>query len=242
MRRGGMPMRRGGALLAALLAALLLPVLAQGGLSLSPTAFRIDPQRTNTAQVRFQNGAPEAMRFRVEVMEWRTENGAHVYRPTREVQVSPPEFELAPGEAQVIRVGLVRRAGEDELAYRVFVRQQRVANAGAGGQDAAVNVQRLVHISLPVYVTPSASAARLSAALVGAEGGARLRLDNSGNRHVTLRQARLVWEGGEHPLGSVAVLGSSTLLVPVPLAGGAGAELRYQDDELREVRVALAWR
>ena len=139
---------------------LALGAAAAQGFSVSPTAFNLNPERTNTAQVRFENPSGGTMSFQVEVRRWGTQGGEHVYEPTRDVIVNPASFTLKRGEGQVIRLGLLKKAGADELTYRVFVQQvpnSDTPSESSGTPDAQMNVRQLVQLSLPVYVTRRAA-------------------------------------------------------------------------------------
>ncbi|GGS07376.1 fimbrial biogenesis chaperone [Deinococcus sedimenti] len=203
---------------------LLLGAAAAQGFSVSPTAFNLNPERTNTAQVRFENPSGGRMSFQVEVRRWSTRNGEHVYEPTRDVIVNPASFTLARGEAQVIRLGLLKKAGADELTYRVFVQQvsgDDVPTQTTGSEDAQMNVRQLVQLSLPVYVTPPASAARVAFQARVADQEVTLDLVNSGNAHQTYRVLNVQVGDRSVVLGSAAVLGRSTLSLPLGALGGA---------------------
>lgn len=228
--------------LAALALTLAAPVSAQTVL-VSPTAYNINPLSSNTAQVRFENRTTLPVKFRVEVLRWSTENGQYIYTPTRDVVANPAEFTIAPQATQVIRVGVLKRVGDDELTYRVFVRQVAggdVTQVPSSTTDAQININKLISISLPVYVAPPSSAPKLSAqAKVGAAGSLELQLSNTGNRHLTLRQLRLQVGSQKVDLGNAAVLGHSVLNLPVPglNPGASSVEMLYNDvkgDEQRE--------
>lgn len=211
--------------------------------SLTPTAFNINPERTNTAQVRLQNQTLQPLQFRVEVMKWTMDGTQVSYVPTRDVVVNPATFQLGPQGAQVIRVGVLKKAGADEMTYRVFVRQVLdTATAQADQQDAQINLSRLINISLPVYVTPPDSAAKVSFRINAGGQTPTLEVTNGGNRHLTLRQLRLVSGDQTFPIGSNAVLGKSTLalVLPAALPAGAVVEARYQDADDKEQRAAVA--
>lgn len=228
----------------AALALSLLPMAAAQAMLVTPTAYNINPLNTNTAQVRFENQGPVPMKFRVEVMRWGTENGAYTYTPTRDVVANPPEFTVPPGSAQVIRVGVLKKVGSDELTYRVFIRQVALADAAlttGNTTDAQMSVNNLSTITLPVYIAPPSSAPKLSARVVpAASGGLELRLSNTGNRHLTLRQLQI--KGAQTvEVGSTAVLGNSVLQVPLPgLDSATGTvQLIYRDAQGEEQRESL---
>jgi len=179
--------------LALLLALASLPLASRPAAAqafvVSPTAYNINPVTSNTSQVRFENQGTQPMRFRVEVMRWSTENGAYVYTPTRDVIVNPPEFDLAPGAAQVIRIGVLKKVGGDELTYRVFIRQEPTSGltpATSDSKDVQIALNNLSTVTLPVYLTPPASAPDVHAHVTGsAAAGLTLQLANAGNRHLT---------------------------------------------------------
>ncbi len=97
------------------------PLALAQSLIVSPTAYNINPANSNTAQVRFENRSDDSVQFRVEVMQWTQVNGQNIYSPTRDVVANPTNFTLAPQQAQVVRVGVLKRVGSDELTYRVFL-------------------------------------------------------------------------------------------------------------------------
>lgn len=226
----------------AVLALCLLPVAAAQAMLVTPTAYNINPLSSNTSQVRFENQSAVPMKFRVEVMRWSTENGGYVYTPTRDVVANPPEFTVQPGSAQVIRVGLLKKVGNDELTYRVFIRQVALADAeplALSNTDAKLTVNNLSTITLPVYVSPPGSAPKLSASVVlAASGRLELLLTNTGNRHLTLRQVQV--QGAQTvDVGSTAVLGNSVLRVPLPGLDAAASTVQFvyrnaQGEETRE--------
>ncbi|MBZ9716023.1 molecular chaperone [Deinococcus multiflagellatus] len=221
----------------------LLGAAAAQNFSLSPTAFNLDPARTNTAQVRLQNPGSTPLKFQVEVRKWTTENGQHVYSATRDVVVNPASFTLGPGESQVIRLGLLKKAGADELTYRVFVQQvpaEGTATQQVSSGSANMSLAQLVRLSLPVYVTPANSAPKVS--FRARQNGGDLTLDvvNAGNQHQTFRALSVVVGGQEVKLGSAAVLGRSTLSLPLKGVKASGPlEVRYTDTNDKEGRETL---
>ncbi|MBZ9750065.1 fimbria/pilus periplasmic chaperone [Deinococcus sp. HMF7620] len=220
-----------------LAALVLLGTATAQNFSLSPTAFNLDPARTNTSQVRLQNPGKVTLKFQVEVRKWTTENGQHAYSSTRDVVVNPATFTLGPGESQVIRLGLLKKAGADELTYRVFVKQvpaEGTATQQVSSGAANMNLAQLVQLSLPVYVTPANSAPKIS--FRARKDGSTLTLDviNSGNQHQTFRALSVVTGGQEIKLGSTAVLGRTTLSLPLKGVVSGPLELRYTDTNDKE--------
>ncbi|GGN40465.1 fimbrial biogenesis chaperone [Deinococcus daejeonensis] len=228
---------------------LILAALATLGLaeaqsfSISPTGFYLNPANTNTAQVRVQNPGTTTMSFTVEVRRWTTENGKHVYAPTRDVVVNPSSFTLKGGDAQVLRVGLLKKGGAAELTYRVFLQQvpskdSPVETSQQG--DAQMNLTKLIRMSLPVYVTPPSASPRVSFRAHQDGTQAVLDLVNTGSAHQTYRALSVQVGGRTVTLGSAAVLGTSTLSLPLGDVGGAKElSVLYRDTEDREGRVTV---
>lgn len=221
----------------------LLGVAGAQTFALSPTAFNMDPARTNTAQVRMDNTGDAPMMFQLEIRRWTTENGQHVYTPTRDVVVNPAQFTLEPGKSQVIRVGLLKKVGNEELAYRVFVRQVPTADVPSQQNNegnVGLTLRQLVQVSMPVYVAPASSAPKMSYGLRLQDGKVMLDLTNAGNRHLTLRDVNVVAGEARLSLGNAAVLGGSTLSLPLTLdALPTSAELVYSDMNGEERREPL---
>ena len=191
---------------------------------MAPTAYNINPANSNTAQVRFENRGGDSVQFRVEVMQWTQVNGQNVYSPTRDVVANPTTFTLAPQQSQVVRVGVLKRVGNNELTYRVFVTQVPPPVAAAtptNPTDVQIKLNQVIRVSLPVYVTPAASTPRLSYAAKTGPNGLNLEITNAGNRHLTLRQVSVEVAGKKVALGSLGVLGNSMLAVPLDAASTA---------------------
>jgi fimbrial chaperone protein len=216
---------------------------APGGFLVSPTAYNINPANSNTSQVRFENRSGSSTQFRVEVMQWTQVNGQNVYSPTRDVVANPLTFTLAPQQAQVIRVGVLKRVGSDELTYRVFVNQlppTAEAPALSNPTDVQVQINRLARVSLPVYVTPAASTPRLTYAARTGSGSTNLEITNAGNRHLTLRQVSVELDGKKVALGSLAVLGKSMLAIPLGGTTAGSLTLSYFNADEKEIRETVS--
>ena len=176
-------------------------------------------------------------------MQWTQVNGQNVYSPTRDVVANPATFTLAPQQAQVIRVGVLKRVGSDELTYRVFVNQlppTAEASALSNPTDVQVQVNRLARISLPVYLTPAASTSRLSYAARTGPDSINLEITNTGNRHLTLRQVSVELDGKKVTLGSLAVLGNSMLSVPLGVTTTGNMTLSYFNADAKEIRETVS--
>lgn len=113
------------------------------------------------AAVTVTNQGTEAVTIQVETVSWtQTDEGQDEYAPSRDLLINPPLFTIAPGKAQVLRVGLRRPpSGGRETAYRLFLREVPpppaptvdAANAGVPG----VHIRVLLELRLPVYVAPT---------------------------------------------------------------------------------------
>jgi len=177
---------------AALCAAfLLLAGLADafaGMIGVSP--LRVDFDGTqNSGVVRVFNTGDTDMSMQVDARSWvQAEDGSDEYDSTSEVIAVPPIFSIAPGESQVVRVGLVGGQRPDrELAHRLFLTElPKPTFDPLGGQLR----MRLI-VSLPIFTAPAAVPANPGLEIVGtsmADGVLRARFRNPGNTHIRVQE------------------------------------------------------
>jgi fimbrial chaperone protein len=92
-------------------------------LTVSPIRVVLDG-KNHCAVVTLRNTGQEARVVQVELLRWTQEAERDVYTPTRDLLVNPPVFTLAPGQSQLIRVGLNRSPdAAQELAYRLYIQE-----------------------------------------------------------------------------------------------------------------------
>ncbi len=215
---------------------LLTGVAGAQGFGFAPTAMTVSgagPLNTETTMV---NTTRAAAKFTVLVRAWAMKDGQTILSETRDLIVNPTAFTIPPGGSQVIRVGLRKKPGEQELTYRVFVQQAPLEGSMEQlttdlGEGRTAKLDLAIAFSLPVYVAaPDARAA--VAYRVTREGEDLLvQLQNSGNRHATYNNLLAKRSGEAVAMPSWAVLAGASYTLRVPgLAGQTGPlQLTYRN-------------
>ena len=190
-------------------------------------AFGSD-QRAASLTVTNRSNSP--MVIQVRPFLWRETDGAATLTDTVALAVSPPFAEIAPGQAQSIRLLLREPAGAVEATYRLLIDQLPPPNAPG--------IRVAVRLSLPVFAEPNARAgAILVWQIVPSRAGVELEVRNRGNRHATIIGAQLGGAGGgtnpvrtsTHPY----VLAGATARWPIGsarLPGGGPVRLTFTSD------------
>jgi fimbrial chaperone protein len=155
------------------------------------------------------------MLLQLELVEWTMEDGQELYARTDDLLATPPIFTMAPGESQIVRVGLRHPvSGSLERSYRLFLQeppQQRQAS-----NDEMQELRMTLRVGIPVFVAPSIpSHADLRwRAARARDGTIRIKARNDGNVHARLLELSLVAAGGqwEYPIekGSAYLLPDHT--------------------------------
>lgn len=197
------------------LRALCFVMLSCGGLtqaaelSISPLRVGLAPDQLS-GNVAIVNHGSEPIAMQVEAFAWTQDGGLDLHNETEAVLAVPPIFELAPGETQLIRVGLlVPRDALDEAAYRLMLTELKPPKVSSDKRGLRMRTR----VSIPVFVSPEAET-RQTLELDGfviIDGMAHFRLNNLGNTHVRLERLQLLGEGGRET-GSVQDL--ATYLLP----------------------------
>jgi len=162
-------------------------------LEIAPVSITFMPeQRTASMTVTNRSNAPVVIQVRPFL--WRENDGASTLTDTAALGVSPPFAEIAPGQAQSIRLVLRTSPGATEETYRLLIDQLPPPNTPG--------VRVALRISLPVFIQPTALAsAALVWQVVSGRSGSELQVRNRGNRHVTVISAQMQQPGG----GQVAI-------------------------------------
>ena len=124
--------------------AMSVPALA-GSFKVNPVLINLPADR-RAASLTISNSDAAPVSIRVLTFAWTQIDGSDVYTPTTNVIVSPPIFTIAPGKTQLIRVGLLDRAGPG--AYRVIF-EEIPRDVPVEGQ-----IQVSLRLDLPLYVLP----------------------------------------------------------------------------------------
>lgn len=182
-------------LLAGLGLGLLFPIVAAAAnVAVMPVGLSLGGAHDREA-ITVTNQGQESVTMQVETVSWTQSDGDDHYEPTRDLLVNPPLFVVAPGQSQVLRVGLRRPSGgEREIAYRLFIREVPPAAAlplpsaeADGGQ-----VRVLLELRLPVYSEPTkvVRAQRWQGRRT-ADGGIEVEVANTGNVHLVVAGLKL---------------------------------------------------
>ncbi|NGY04416.1 fimbrial biogenesis chaperone [Solimonas terrae] len=147
--------RIGTGLLAGLL--LLLSMTARaGGLGVSPILLEFDA-RSPARALWLTNAGDHVLHGQVRVFRWTQENGEDRLTPTRELVVSPPMVEIAPGSQQLVRVIRATPYPAGEQAYRILVNELPDTSRGEN-----LGLSFVMEFSVPVFVGDAGTPAQLS--------------------------------------------------------------------------------
>lgn len=152
-------------------------------LSISPIAVTLDEKR-QTAALTLKNESSETRVVQTELLRWTQENGENVHAPSRDILVNPPIATLQPGQTQIIRVGLNRKADKvRELAYRLYI-----SEVPPPPKEGFTGLRIALRLGLAVFVPPKAKPTdKLDwKAARDQKGDLQLTLRNGGNRHLRL--------------------------------------------------------
>ena len=225
----------------------LLALLAGGhaaaqGFGFTPPVMNVStagPLNTETTMV---NTTRTAAKFTVLVRAWAIKDGQTVLGETRDLIVNPTSFTIPPGGSQVIRVGLRKKPGEQELTYRVFVQQlplegsmDQVTTDRGEGRTAKLDLA--IAFSLPVYVAAPNARAAVAYRVIRDGGDLLVQMQNSGNRHATYNNLMAKRSGEAVAMPSWAVLAGAEYTLRVPgLAEQTGPlVLTYRNADGEEV-------
>ncbi len=165
-------------------------------LDLGIAPLRLGLQATQMADsVTVTNNGQEKVAMQVEALAWSQDGeGQTQLSVTDAVLAVPPIFELAPGESQLIRVGLLRaNQSIAELPFRLLLTELAAPLSGQG----PTGLKMRTRVSLPVFVKPLGlvSADLMVEGFTLTDGEVRLRLLNSGHAHARLERLELLDQG-----------------------------------------------
>lgn len=176
---------------AAALAASLCAGSATGsGLGAAPVSLEFG-RGQKALSTTVSNPGDAAVRVQVRVFRWSSEGDGEAYAPTSDIGFSPPMFELAAGERQVVRLVLRKSPpAEGERAYRVIIDQLP--------EPDVEGLQMPVRMILPVFAggTGRRAAALRWSAERAADGGLTVVAVNEGGRRAKLLDLELKGQAG----------------------------------------------
>jgi fimbrial chaperone protein len=171
---------------------------AAASLQVAPTSVVLHPTRKAEAVWLSNTGESEPVRAQVRVFEWTQADGEDRLNPTRDIVISPPMIELAPGARQLVRVIRTGALPTDaEASYRILV--DEVPGERDGEQPG---LQFLLRYSIPVFVLPaqedgdSEVTYALSSRLGQRDGKPVLVVGNAGRLHAQIADLAYVDAAG----------------------------------------------
>lgn len=179
------------AILATLCAAFLLiahGVAHAGAISVSPVMLEMSTKRP-TRTLEISNPSDQPVHVQLRVFAWSGGGVDEQYAPTQDIGFSPPMFELAPGQRQVVRLA-ARITPDRETAYRLFV-DQLEAQRPEGGLSMPVRM------ALPLFLSPDQGLkAQVDWRFERDDQGPLLVARNRGARRLRLTDLELEKPGG----------------------------------------------
>jgi fimbrial chaperone protein len=204
-----------------------------GSLKVAPIRVSFDTS-DNVQVMRIENSGSETTRVQLRLFDWSQKDGQDDLAPTRDVLVNPTMFEIAPGKAQLARIGLRVPVGAVEKSYRLLVDEIPSDAAPKAGE-----VRSLLRISIPVFVPVEKASAQLSwRAWPEGPSSLALALENTGGAHVQIRNIAMFAGHNGPMLGShnqmLYLLPAAKRQIVVPLTGpvrpGQALEIRMATD------------
>jgi len=189
-------------------------------LQVSPTSVTLQA-RQNADGLTLTNTGSTPLHAQVRVFRWTQRGGEENLEATRDLTISPPMLELAPGAQQLVRVIRLGPPPVDvETSYRLIVDELPVANVG----ETKPGLQFVLRYSVPVFLMPQEGAVAIAPALrtrLVREGDRSfIEIDNAGKHHAQVAELGYVAANGErHPIAaglSGYVLPGNTRRWPLP--------------------------
>lgn len=156
---------------------------------ISPVKLSLSSQQPVTV-MSIKNKGRDSKLVQIELRLWEQNDGLDVYSASRDLLASPPIFELAPGQTQMVRVGLRQdEPFQYEKSYRLFVQEVPLQARQAKQLNMALR------FSIPVFVAPVNNDVERSSiswkAHIGSSGSLHLTALNSGGRHAKISELSL---------------------------------------------------
>jgi len=179
--------------------------------------------RQDRQAITVTNNGKEPVVMQVETVAWTQSAGVDQYIATQDLLVNPPLFSMAPGQSQIVRVGLrqPQQSGR-EVAYRLFLREVPSVSASPPGASAeaaeqgdAQQIEVLLELRLPIYVAPAnALPAQQWRARRTPDGNIAVEVVNTGNVHLVVAELKLRAADAPTATPPFATLKASNTVLP----------------------------
>lgn len=132
-----------------LLATLSVGTAWAGSFTVNPVRLALSLAQKTTA-VEVTNTGRQATVVQAVLKRWVQRGGENIYTATKDLLATPPIFNIAPKDSQIVRVGLLKQPGERiERAYRLFLTEVPPAP-----HSGFVGLQVALRVSIPIFVAP----------------------------------------------------------------------------------------
>jgi P pilus assembly protein, chaperone PapD len=194
-------------------AAIAACLIAFGGAahagSLDVNPVRIDlSAKQRVAALTVRNTGDQPTVIQLQPQAWAQHGNTDVLTPAEALIATPPIFTLAPGAAQIVRIGQRRPPDAGvEQAYRLIIQE-----VPPPPNPAFKGLRMALRISVPVFVapaTPPRGELAWDASLVN--GKLALTATNTGNAHAHLAELRV---SRPDATGAIPVAAGATYLLP----------------------------
>ena len=168
-----------------------------GSIQLTPVRINLS-DGAKVAVLTVRNTGTEKAVMQMTLNKWTLNGQVYVYTQSQELVITPVTFRLEPGAQQIVRIGLRDSPpATKETGYRLLVEE-----VPPPVKPNVTGARLVVRQDLPVFVAPvEAASPAVDIAVECAADGAKLRLSNTGNVHMQLRNVVLENSTDKQKLG-----------------------------------------
>lgn len=150
-------------------------------------------QKTTSLEV--VNNGEQSITFQVSAKRWRNILGKDQVDHTTDLLVTPPIFSIAPGEKQIVRVGVITLPDPSVgAAYRVFLKEVPAApSKNSKNPTSSISLVTLLELSVPIVISPSIPSKPYASWEIKRVSDKKIRLTihNKGKSFISLHQVSL---------------------------------------------------
>lgn len=170
-------------------------------LQVSPVSVSLAANR-NADGLTLSNTGAASVHAQVRVFVWTQQHGEDRLDPTRDIAISPPMLEIAPGGSQLIRVIRLGPPPDTERSYRLLVDELPVApgSDASGPADTRPGLRFMLRYSIPVFllpVNPAEAGAVLRTRIGRSADTGFIEIANAGSLHAQVADLAFMDGGGQ---------------------------------------------
>jgi fimbrial chaperone protein len=201
------------------------------GFGIAPTVLNINSQDSLTTSATLFNTTNRPARFAVVLKSWKMVDGKTVLADTRDVLINPTTFTISAGGNQVLRVGLRKNPGNEELTYRVLVQQLPLEGSMAQIETQqpngiTTNLNLALGFSVPIYVASPSMKSAVNYTVERDGNDLTVKVTNQGNRHATFNNLAVTRDDQKVNIQSFAVLSGANFLLRLPGLADKSGQLK----------------